>query len=166
MHLHEETRAVPMSSQVAKLTPEAARFVLRDRKTHFIDGRWADAQSGKTHEVLDPCTSEVLATIPLGGAADVDAAVSAAQEALFAWSATHAVERAVLLHRLADAIERNLAVLAEIEALDVGKTIASSEGFDIPFGAACVRYFADLSVHANYDTPLAIRNMEARFCRT
>lgn len=154
-----------MSTQVKDLTRQAAQFILHGPKSHFIAGKWADACADKMHEVMDPCTGEVLATIPLARPAEVDSAVKAAQEAFPAWSSALAADRAVLLHRLADAIERDINVLAQIEALDVGKSIAGAESFDIPFGGAALRYFADLSVHVNYDTPLAIRNIEARVHR-
>jgi aldehyde dehydrogenase (NAD+) len=155
-----------MSRQSKTSLPETARFVFHEEKKHFWDGRWIESQHTQRLPVMDPCTGETLTTIPLAGAAEVDSAVRAAHDAFSAWGAKPAVERAVILHRFADAIERNTAILAQIEALDVGKPVTNAEAFDVPFGAACLRYYADLSVHAQYDTPLAIRNMEARVHRS
>jgi aldehyde dehydrogenase (NAD+) len=71
-------------------------------------------------------------------------------------------ERAAKLHRFAEHLEKHAAELALLESLDVGKAITAAESFDVPFGIDCLRYFAELSVHAHYDVPLAIKNIEAR----
>ena len=52
----------------------------------FINGKWVPSGGTGTHEVTDAATEEVIATIPEGNAADVDAAVSAARAAFPAWS--------------------------------------------------------------------------------
>lgn len=49
-----------------------------------------------------------------------------------------------------------------MESLDVGKAITATEGFDIPFGVACLRYFADLLQNLALDVPHALPRMEAR----
>ena len=48
----------------------------------FIGGKWIPAASGKTFETINPATEEVIAQVAEGDAADVDAAVDAAREAL------------------------------------------------------------------------------------
>ena len=58
---------------------------------------------------------------------------------------------------------KNAYTLSQIESLDVGKPLPASSSFDIPFGIEGLRYFADLSVNATYDTSLASRHIEARF---
>jgi aldehyde dehydrogenase (NAD+) len=133
--------------------------------TNFIAGRWRKVEGGRTYPVIDPSTRAILTNIPLSNAADVDAAVAGAHQAFPLWAAKTPAERSVLLHRLADAIEKKQKELAQIEALDVGKAVVNAEAFDIPFGVACIRYFADLAVHAQYGAPLAVRNLEARVHR-
>ena len=118
-----------------------------------------------TGKVLNPSDGSVLAEVALGGAAEIDLAVAAAEKAFPAWAALRPNERAVLLHRFADALEKHSAELAQLESLDVGKAIAAAEGFDVPFGIQCLRYFADLSMTAQYSVPLAIKNIEARTWR-
>ena len=49
------------------------------RKQLFINGEWRDAAAGKTLEVINPATEEVVATVPSADRADVDAAVAAAR---------------------------------------------------------------------------------------
>lgn len=146
---------------VARST-EVVEFLDESPLRHYVDGEWQLSRDGRSGEVIDPSDGSVLATVAYGGAAEIDAAVQAAQRAFPAWAQTPPNARAVLLHRLADLIEAEAATLAQIEALDVGKAIVNAEGFDVPFGVEGLRYFADLSTQANYDTPLAIKNIEAR----
>ena len=146
---------------VAALKPRVREF-LHKPLLHFISGQWQASKDGALADVINPSDGNVLARVAMGQAVDVDGAVQAAQKALPAWGGKTPAERAVLLHRLAEALEKNAAELAELESLDVGKAIVNSEGFDIPFGVQCIRYFADLSVQARYDVPLAVKNIEAR----
>ena len=91
-----------------------------------IGGESSEAASGEVRELREPATGEPLAKAAMAGEADVDRAVTAAREALDgAWGKTPATERARLLHALADAIVANRAELAELEARNVGKAIAS-----------------------------------------
>jgi aldehyde dehydrogenase (NAD+) len=113
-------------------------------------------------EVTNPSDGSRLATVAMGSSEDVDRAVVAAEKAFPAWASLRANERAAKLHRYADLLDRHAAELAQLESLDVGKAINAAEGFDIPFGIQSIRYFADLSVQAQYDTPLALKNIEAR----
>ena len=129
---------------------------------HHIGGQ---SRLTATSQVMNPSDGSVLAEVSMGGAAEIDLAVSAAEKAFPAWSALRPNERAVLLHRFADALEKHTTELAQLESLDVGKAIAAAEGFDIPFGIQCLRYYADLSLSAQYSVPLAIQNMDARTYR-
>jgi aldehyde dehydrogenase (NAD+) len=151
-----------MSSQNSLMSPEVLNFLLESRKTHFIGGHWTDSNGQRTAEVFDPSTGEVITSVPLGGQAEVDDAIRAAEGAFPDWSARSPMERSELLNHWANAIEEKQDVLAQIEALDVGKAVINAEGFDIPFGVACVRYYADFALNARYDVPLTVPNMEAR----
>jgi len=144
--------------------PSVAAFLKASPIPHFIAGR--NQAGGRPWPVLDPVDGSCLTEVLLGGAEEVNLAVAAAQEAVRGWAALSMVERSVLLHRLADRMEKEASVLAQIESLDVGKAITATEGFDIPFGIECIRYFADLAKHARIDTPLAVKNMEARVHRS
>lgn len=127
-----------------------------------IGGERRAASEGGTLAVLDPADGSHLATVAAATAADVDAAVRAAEEAFPAWAALPANDRAVLIHRFADLLDEHAAELARLESLDVGKVLADAEGFDIPFGTEAFRYFADLSVHARRSEPLPVKGVEAR----
>jgi vanillin dehydrogenase len=71
----------------------------------LIDGQWRDAASGATHDVVNSYTREAVTTQAAAGAADVDAAVSAAAAAFPAWSALPGAERGALLSKAGDILE-------------------------------------------------------------
>ncbi len=91
----------------------------------FINGKWSDARSGKTLDVINPATGRVIATAAAGDAEDIDLAVKAARRAFQsgAWPALSHGDRAKLMHKLADAIEENAEELALLETLDGGNPI-------------------------------------------
>lgn len=108
----------------------------------LINGEFVDAESGETLKTYSPSTGEELATFAKAGQADVDKAVSAAQEAFKTWSKTSLQERQALLHKIADKIEENADRIAYAESMDNGKVLRESTGIDIPLGTDHFRYFA------------------------
>jgi len=109
---------------------------------NLIDGRMAAPQGGRYLDVFEPATASPFARVPDSDSSDVDAAVSAAKRAAPAWAATPAEERARLLNRLADLVERDLDALARLESQDAGKTIKLARSLDIPRAVANLRFFA------------------------
>jgi len=115
----------------------------------YIDGRLVDAKGGKTFEVYDPSTEEAIATVPAGGAADVDMAAKAATKAFYdGWKAVTAQERGRILLRLADRVRARRAELAELETRNTGKPIAESE-YDMDDTATCFEYYGGLATKIN-----------------
>ncbi|HVX60115.1 MAG TPA: aldehyde dehydrogenase family protein [Pirellulales bacterium] len=110
----------------------------------FIGGRWAPAASGKTFETINPATEEVLAQVAEGDAEDVDAAVTAARDALEngPWGKMDARDRGRLMYKLADLIEDELDELAALETLDNGKPVRDAKAADLPLAIDCLRYYA------------------------
>lgn len=149
------------------LHPDAAAFLKAQPQRMVIGGRWVDAASGETFETRDPGSGEVLATVASGGAADVEAAVRAAQDAFrtSGWASMPVNDRAVILHRLADLIDRHAEAISHIESLDVGKPRAQAAAFDIPHAAATLRYYADLAVHTRRREPIGVSGFEAHTLR-
>jgi len=145
-----------------ELTGAVRSFLKQDPVPNSIGGKWVRGAKGETWDVFNPSDGSLLARAALGTPEDINAAAEAAQEAFGQWSLMAPNERAVLMHRLADLMERDSDTLAQLESLDVGKALVNSEGFDIPFGIECVRYFADLSTRTTYSEPLPVKNMEAR----
>jgi len=101
----------------------------------FIDGAWTVAEAGETFAVKNPATGELLATVASAGAAEVDAAVSAARAALPGWQALTGHQRARYLYALARQVQKHARRLAVLETLDNGKSIRESRDIDIPLVA-------------------------------
>jgi acyl-CoA reductase-like NAD-dependent aldehyde dehydrogenase len=118
-------------------------FVSKPKKL-LIDGKWVDAESGKSFETRNPATDEVLAKIPEGGKADVDKAVKAARKAFESgpWRKMTASERGRCLYKLADLIEQRADEFAQLETLDNGKPIKESRFVDVPACVDTFRYYA------------------------
>jgi aldehyde dehydrogenase (NAD+) len=90
----------------------------------FIDGRWVEPQSGKRLPIEDPSRGVEIGAIARGGAADIGAAVEAAERARGgAWGKLTATERGRIMAKLAELITKRVDELAHIEALDVGKPL-------------------------------------------
>ena len=145
----------------------ALRFASAKPHQLFIGGKREDACGGETFEVLDPGTGGFLARVASGSAGDVDRAVAAAQEAFTksGWSTMPAKDRAAILCRLADLIDANLDVLAAIESLDVGKPVEKAAAFDIPHAAQTLRYYAELSIHAQARSPHSVAGFQSHTLR-
>ena len=109
---------------------------------NFIDGEFVEPADGETEAVLNPSTGEVIAEAPLSRAEDVDRAVAAARKAFEGWAATTPAARAMALLRLADAIEENADVLADLESADAGKPRKAFIEDEIPMCADNLRFFA------------------------
>jgi acyl-CoA reductase-like NAD-dependent aldehyde dehydrogenase len=101
------------------------------------------AHSGRVMEVVDPATEEVIATVPDGGVADVEAAVESARYAFETrrWTALTPTRRAELMWRLADLIDRDAALLAELDTVDVGTPISQTP-VNPAAAARTLRYYA------------------------
>lgn len=120
------------------------------RIDHLVDGR---ALSSPTYfETVNPASQEVLAEVAAGGAAEVDAAVSAAKRAFPAWAARPASERAALLRRLGDLISRYAPEIARLETQDTGQPIAQTGKQLIPRSADNFHYFAEMCVRVDGQT--------------
>ncbi|MEK6273629.1 MAG: aldehyde dehydrogenase family protein, partial [Actinomycetota bacterium] len=109
---------------------------------NFIGGEFVDPAEGQTEEVVNPATGEAIAEAPLSTADDVDRAVAAAREAFDGWAATTPGERALMLLKLADAIEEHAEELADLESADAGKPRKAFLEDEIPAMVDNLRFFA------------------------
>jgi aminomuconate-semialdehyde/2-hydroxymuconate-6-semialdehyde dehydrogenase len=109
---------------------------------HWIDGQARDAAGGRWLDVHDPANAQAYAQVARGEAADVEAAVAAAQAAFPAWSGLPNSERAHWLDTLANALEANLEAFAQAESRDGGKPIALARNAEIPRAVSNLRFFA------------------------
>jgi aldehyde dehydrogenase (NAD+) len=108
----------------------------------LIDGELVDATGDRRLDATNPYTRAVFATIPDASAADVDAAVAAARRAFdTTWSAVSGMERARLMHRLADLIDERADALGRLESTDNGKLLRETTS-QARFAARNYRFFA------------------------
>src|SRR5690606_24486041 len=112
------------------------------RDAHWIDGKPVPPANGQWLDVFDPATGQAASQVADGDAADIDAAVQAAQAAFPAWSFLPNSERARWLERLADALEARLDDFAHAEAVDGGKPLALARDAEIPRAVSNLRFFA------------------------
>jgi phenylacetaldehyde dehydrogenase len=120
------------------------RAFLEAPKRMLIGGEWVDAVKGATLDVFDPATGTVVTTVPAGTGEDVDRAVRAARTALESkeWGGAPPVVRERLLFKLADLIEQHAQEFAEIDSLNVGKSVVFARHVDLGMALAYVRYMA------------------------
>ncbi|MFD4559648.1 aldehyde dehydrogenase family protein [Streptomyces sp. NPDC058469] len=107
-------------------SPDLIDYLRRDPLGHVIDGITERGDQAGTHPVLDPSSGRTIATIGLGTARDVDRAVASARTAFPEWRARTPAQRATALFALADLIQQNAELLAQLESMNVGKPLATS----------------------------------------
>ncbi len=110
----------------------------------FIDGKWVGSSTKQTFDVINPATEAVIAKVAKGEKEDVKAAIEAARLAFDngSWSDKTPAERAAALWKMADLVEKNVTRFAELESMNVGKTIKYSRDSDMPFIIDNLRFFA------------------------
>jgi aminomuconate-semialdehyde/2-hydroxymuconate-6-semialdehyde dehydrogenase len=110
--------------------------------SNWIGGIPTPPRDGRYFDNRNPATNQVIAAVPQSTAADVDAAVRAAQAALPGWRKTTPAERADLLEAVADCIAKRCEEFAALESQDQGKPIGLARRVDIPRAIANFRFFA------------------------
>jgi 5-carboxymethyl-2-hydroxymuconic-semialdehyde dehydrogenase len=124
------------------------------RIQHLIDGRPVDSKG--TFETINPATQEVLAEVANGGADEINAAVAAAKAAFPAWAARPATERAALMRKVGDLINKHVPELSRTETQDTGQPIAQTGKQLVPRAADNFYYFAEMCTRVDghtYPTP-------------
>ncbi|MEY4235990.1 MAG: betaine-aldehyde dehydrogenase, partial [Pseudomonadota bacterium] len=107
----------------------------------FVNGQ-ALIGRGERFETLNPATGKAFAQLHDANAADVDAAVAAAQHGFEIWSAMTGTERGRILRKAADLLRSRNDELAALEVQDCGKPLQEALVVDVHSGADCIEYFA------------------------
>jgi acyl-CoA reductase-like NAD-dependent aldehyde dehydrogenase len=95
----------------------------------FVDGKWADSESGSVFEAHSPSTGRVIGTAPEGTREDARRAIAAAGDAWRDWAARSAFDRASAMRRVAEVVAERRDDLARTLALDQGKPLRA-EAYD------------------------------------
>ena len=130
------------------LNKNVENFIVTNKaKGLYINGDWVDSKSGKTFDVEDPATGKRIATCAAGDENDVDLAVKAARNAFESgsWSGMAPNEKGKILWKLSDIIEQHAEELAQLEALDNGKSVVVAGVADVPLAVDLFRYMAGMA---------------------
>lgn len=117
-------------------------FEFKKKYGNFINGKFVDPIDGKYFDNTSPVNGKLLCQIARSNAKDIEAALDAAHAAKDAWGSTSVTERSIILNKIAQVMEDNLAILAEADTWDNGKPIRETTGADIPLAIDHFRYFA------------------------
>ena len=109
---------------------------------NFINGTWTVPSGGKYFDVVSPVDGKVFTRVAHSNKEDIELAVNAAHNAFQTWKDTSATERSIILNKIADRLEENLAYLAAVETIDNGKAIRETLNADLPLAIDHFRYFA------------------------
>ena len=112
----------------------------------FIDGQWVASADGSCSPVVNPSDGSLVAEVDAATDGQVQAAIAAARRAFDSgdWPGAPAAERAALLGRVADSIDRDLEEMARLETLNTGKAMRESR-WDMSDVAKVFRYYAKLA---------------------
>ncbi|WP_081709592.1 aldehyde dehydrogenase family protein [Mesorhizobium erdmanii] len=127
---------------VPPISAAAAAFLARSHRP-FINGRFVDGPAGDGLAVDDSASGEIVAHVPESGPELVDQAVGAARAALEGpWASMRPVDRQNLMLRLADAVEADADLLAEIESIENGKSLGVARMLSAGGTVDWLRYYA------------------------
>jgi acyl-CoA reductase-like NAD-dependent aldehyde dehydrogenase len=130
----------------ARTTAESAEGAsMREYSKFYIGGEWVDPVSpGRSIDVYDSATEEVVGRVPEGSASDVEAAAAAARAAFESWSSTPADIRAKYLRDISTALAGKWADLVEVISSEVGSPKVMAEMIQAGLGVGDWGVYADL----------------------
>jgi aldehyde dehydrogenase (NAD+) len=108
---------------------------MQDTTKHYINGQWVISIDGREMPVENPSTEKKIATITLGGVADVDMAVAAAKDAFPSWAATNPSERIAALERLMEVYKTRAEDMAQAISREMGAPITLAKTAQVGSGA-------------------------------
>ncbi len=110
----------------------------------LIGGKWVPAASGRTFPTWNPADESILAHCAEGAEEDIDRAVRAARAAFEdgPWGRLTPSERGRIVWKIGDLMLQHIDELAELEALDNGKTLTEARYVDLPLSADAFHYMA------------------------
>ena len=129
---------------------------MHTREHLYIDGSWAKPTGEGKIEVINPANEEIIGSVPVGSAADVEVAVAAAKAAFLEWSNTSIEERVDFLNMLSQAIKERTEELTELITSEVGTPINYCRGAMVGTPRVVTRSYA--KILENYEWEEEVRN--------
>ena len=108
----------------------------------FVAGEWVEAEDGATFDVINPARGDVIAKVADLGRTDAARAIEAAAEAMKAWAARTAKDRAQVMRKWFDLMMENQDDLARILTAEMGKPLPEAKG-EIAYGASFIEWFGE-----------------------
>ncbi|MEI4260954.1 aldehyde dehydrogenase family protein [Roseovarius sp. D0-M9] len=124
-----------------------------EKRQFYINGHWTDPASPNDCHVIDPSTEEPCAVITLGGAADTDAAVSAAKAAFPAWMNTTPAERIALVEKLQKVYAARAEDMAQAISLEMGAPIELAREQQAAAGLGHIAAFLKAAKEYQFEHP-------------
>ena len=127
------------------LTVEKQQFDL------LINGELVAGTGGKYFDLVNPSTGEVFARVADAALEDVQKAISSARSKFEKgdWRKMSVAERGIYLKKIATLIRQHAKELADLESVNIGKTLKQSSFIDVPMAAECFEYFGSLEGPCN-----------------
>ena len=120
----------------------AQRPDFKAKYDNYIGGKFVAPVNGNYFDVVSPVDGKVFTQAAHSSKEDLELAVDSAHKAFETWGKTSVTERSILLNKIAQVLEDNLAYLAAVEAVDNGKPIRETTYADMPLAIDHFRYFA------------------------
>ena len=121
---------------------------------NYINGQLLAPNAGNYLENINPAEGKVYSLIPDSDASDVALATEAAQVAFPDWSSLPNAQRAAVLQKIADLIDRDFEKLSLAESIDNGKPVSLAKVMDIPRASANMRFYATAAMHVSSESHL------------
>eukprot|EP00288_Rhodomonas_lens_P018668 CAMPEP_0177714376 /NCGR_PEP_ID=MMETSP0484_2-20121128/13428_1 /TAXON_ID=354590 /ORGANISM="Rhodomonas lens, Strain RHODO" /LENGTH=507 /DNA_ID=CAMNT_0019226305 /DNA_START=23 /DNA_END=1546 /DNA_ORIENTATION=+ len=112
--------------------------------SHFIDGQLVPPVNGRYLDIVNPADESIYGKSAAGTKEDIDAAVAAAKKASDAWGNTTGAERAAIIRKVAEAIEKNKDEISKKEAIIAGKPLQEA-AWDVDDVIGCFQFNAELA---------------------
>jgi len=120
----------------------------------YIDGAWVDPVAPSPFDLVSPATEEVLVTLGLSGAAEVDRAVAAAQRAFVTFAATSVADRIALLRRILAEYDARIEDFAQATTREMGTPITFSREAQATSGTAHLQTMIEVLQAFAFEHPL------------
>ena len=125
-----------------------------NKKNFYINGQWVAPKNAKDIEVIDPSTEKSCAIISLGGADDINAAVTSAKKAFESWGFTTRNQRVELLEKLYVVYKKRWADVAKAITLEMGAPKDFSSELQTGTGASHIKSFIRYLKEFNFEKVL------------
>jgi len=124
---------------------------MRDCRQFYIDGKWVDPTGARDFAVINPATEEPIATISLGGIADVDRAVAAANHAFESYSETSPDQRLAILRRIIEVYQSRIDEMADTISQEMGAPSSLARKAQAPAGLAHLLEIVKVLEHFKFE---------------